>query len=190
MPNNKKLSLNSIKGKQIAHPFSRKARQIRRVINRDGKLANQKVVRDETKQRIVDRLLFFKFAVPVEQMSVTTEQLHDAVVLYINRKEEDINRLKQEHQKRPPGRSKPSQLINLENLRDADQREYDTGIEVPDVTDPTALAMLRDWEGDYNGITHIKMVTVRNPKTMVKSGPDFVVKAAKPTSVDEEMDDE
>ncbi|KAJ1678131.1 hypothetical protein EV182_004711, partial [Spiromyces aspiralis] len=46
-PNNKRKNLSKIKGKDKAHPYSRKATQMRRAINRQARLETEKSKRFE-----------------------------------------------------------------------------------------------------------------------------------------------
>ena len=53
-PNNKKLSLKKIKGAEDAHPYSRKANQMKRAVSRADKLERKKA------QKTVERSIIGK----------------------------------------------------------------------------------------------------------------------------------
>ncbi|TPX72663.1 hypothetical protein SpCBS45565_g00057 [Spizellomyces sp. 'palustris'] len=160
MPNNKKLKLSKIKASDKAHPYSRKAVQMRRAINRQDKLVKQKSASDERKTRTVERMLWFKYALPEDISIATNELVHDIIKQYIARNEEELAEIRG---KLRQGRPRPSRLDLLENLKSKDEQEYINGIEIPVLTDAKNVTILRAWEGDYNGIDRIKVVVVRRP---------------------------
>ncbi|KAL2918969.1 translation machinery-associated protein 16 [Polyrhizophydium stewartii] len=168
MPNNKKKSVSNIKGVDKAHPYSRKAQQAQRAILRESHLAKKKAERDEPKRLAVERLLWFKFAVPdtTPAVALTPDEIHATIDLYIDRNADEMARLATQAQARK-NRPRPPQLALLEALREKDVAEYaGVGIEVPVLTDPENVAALKAWEGDYNSMALVKMVRVRNPVTV------------------------
>ncbi|KAJ3397764.1 hypothetical protein HDV05_002877, partial [Chytridiales sp. JEL 0842] len=114
--------------------------------------------KDADRSILVNKLLFFKFALPPHLPTATTPLMHELIQLYISRNDDDIQTLQSQIR---PGRPKPTKLLNLEMLKQADQHEYETGMKIPDLTDPKSVTALRNWEGDYNGLHLIKMVDVR-----------------------------
>lgn len=125
MPNNKKHKLSKIKATEKAHPYSRKAVQMRRAINRDDKLAKQKTASDVKKTRVADRLSWFKYALADDIVVATNDQVHEIIEMYIARNDEEIQDIRGKLRK---GRPKPSRLDLLENLRAKDIQEYNNGI--------------------------------------------------------------
>ncbi|KAJ1536656.1 hypothetical protein HK096_009052, partial [Nowakowskiella sp. JEL0078] len=197
-PNNKKKSVKEIKASDRAHPKSRKAIQMRRSIQREGKVVSQKASRINERNRAckkilyiiffinfqqVERIMWFRFAIPDEVEAASTQELHDTIVMfvmlfkhnsflflncyrYINRHEEEINELMKNVR---PGRPRPPQLDMLEALKRKDSNEYATGFEVPDITDPTQLQILRNSQGDYNSVNgRVKLIRLRNPDSIVR----------------------
>ncbi|KAH9254773.1 hypothetical protein BASA81_007191 [Batrachochytrium salamandrivorans] len=144
MPNNKKKSLSNIKGLDKAHPYSRKALQIQRALHRDDSISKKKLDRDQHKRLAVERVLWFKFAIP-DPPEVTTEaDVHAVIDMYINRYEDEIAQIKSQLRKNRP---KPGRLDLLESMRAKDLAEYNGGIEVPLMSDIKNVELLKAWEG-------------------------------------------
>ncbi|KAJ3404315.1 hypothetical protein HDU80_003008 [Chytriomyces hyalinus] len=156
-PNNKKHKVSKIKGAEKAHPFSRKAAQLRRAFAREERVAGLKTMKDADRTRAVDRMVWFKYAIPDELPSANLELVHDLIDQYINRNEDEIEELKATIR---PNRQRPPKIALLEMLQGKDRHEYATGMRVPDMCDAANVARLRKWEGDYNGIGAIKMVSI------------------------------
>jgi translation machinery-associated protein 16 len=43
---------------------------------------------------------------------------------------------------------------------EADTKEYDSGLWIPDLRDEETLFTLRNWEGDWSGLNNMKFVRV------------------------------
>jgi translation machinery-associated protein 16 len=133
MPNNKKKSLKQIKGWQEAHPFSRKAKQVVRVLSTKNKT-----------KTVNPKLLFFK------QNILETEHL--TIMNYINRNDDEIEKLqKKNHPK----------VDILNALKQKELKEYAMGFELPKFTADN-LSRLAKWNGLNDGeieMTTIKMVS-------------------------------
>lgn len=128
-----------------------------------GKLKSSK---DIERTLAVDRLIWFKYAIPDDVKGGDSLLAHDLAQQYIDRNSEEIASLTAEHR---VGRPKNGKLVMLEMLRGKDKQEYNVGMKIPDVLDAANVAVLKAWEGDYNAISRIKMMEVRmseNPKTL------------------------
>ncbi|KAJ3142644.1 hypothetical protein HK100_011934 [Physocladia obscura] len=144
-------------GIEKAHPFSRKAKQVRRAYAREERLSKIKTIGDEVKTRVVDRLVWFKYALPDDVEVATPEIVHDLIDQYINRNNDEIEALRATIR---PNRPKPAKLELYNMLMGKDRHEYRTGMKLPDLLNAANVVKLRRWEGDYNGMQAIKMVTV------------------------------
>ncbi|KAJ3039546.1 hypothetical protein HDV00_012122 [Rhizophlyctis rosea] len=161
MPNNKVHNVKNIKDLDKAHPYSRKAVQARRALNRAETIEKKASGRNVERTRRVERTLWFKFAVPEDINVATPELVHDIIQQYIGRNDEEIAKLRATLRKNRP---RPARLDLLETLRAKDLQEYATsGIDMPNLTDAKNLNLLRSWEGDYNNMDNIKTVRVRDP---------------------------
>ncbi|KAI8924591.1 hypothetical protein BC831DRAFT_464756 [Entophlyctis helioformis] len=163
MPNNKIKKISNIKNIEKAHPYSRKATQMNRAVLREERTAQKKVERDGPKRMAVERMLWFKYAMPDDKPALSDADLHDIVTDYINRNDDEIDKLHKQHQARKE-RPKPTKLDILEALRAKDSLEYSHGtIEVPALTDARTVELLKAWDGDHNSMSSIKKIRVRNP---------------------------
>ncbi|KAI9340776.1 hypothetical protein DFJ73DRAFT_549993 [Zopfochytrium polystomum] len=158
MPNNRKLKASKIAGGERAHPYSRKADQLRRAQVRSDKMEKQKSAKTVEQRIVVDRMVWFKYALPDDRKVGDVQLAHELVQDYISRNDEDIATLEAQ---RRPGRPKDGKLVMLEMIRAKDQQEYNSGMMIPDITRAFNVKMLRSWEGDYNGISRIRMMEVR-----------------------------
>lgn len=152
--NNKKKSLKQIKGLEKAHPYSRKALQMNRVLLRTESIKQNNVQNAIPKQYKVERVLAFKELI---QMNTGMDH-HDLISIYINRNNAEMESLELVHalrKNRPP----PAKLINLQNLKKANIQEYEAGFEVP-CFDADNILFLEEWKGDFNAMQNIKMVRV------------------------------
>ncbi|KAJ3047275.1 hypothetical protein HK097_011694 [Rhizophlyctis rosea] len=161
MPNNKIHNIKKIKDLDKAHPYSRKATQARRALNRGEAIEKKASARNVERTRRVERTLWFKFAVPEDCTVAGVDMVHDIIRQYIGRNDDEIEKLRSTLRKNRP---RPARLDLLETLRAKDLQEYATsGIELPILTDAKNLERLKTWEGDYNNMDTIKVVRVRDP---------------------------
>ena len=154
MPNNKKKSVDKIKGLDRAHPYSRKAVQLNRAIHREETL-KKKALKTTAQDLKWERMTNFqKIVEDVDQI----DNIHDFILQYINRHAADIEQLKAQVR---PNRPKPPKLAIYQALLEKDMKEYENGIEIPNVADPKVFKILKNWSGDYNSISDITMTRIK-----------------------------
>lgn len=152
--NNRKKSLKDIKGLDKAHPYSRKATQMKRAIQRTEILSQKQKSKKGEKELKVIKLAWFK-----DFKRCDFDGLKEAVEKYINRNAVEIKELKDQMR---PNRPKPSRLLLLENLYEQQLQEYiQSGFEVPDLRDSDTIYALQHWNEDYNAISTIKLVRIK-----------------------------
>ncbi|KIR60280.1 hypothetical protein I312_105550 [Cryptococcus bacillisporus CA1280] len=142
MPNNRKITKKTIKGKEGLHPGSRKAAQLTRVQLRVEKLkGNNKARKDHVAAR-VQRPLFFIHSLSSPN-PLTLSSLKALITeVYLKRHDPRIEELTRE---RRPGRPKPKELLDLEEVKRRETGEYETGMEVPDLTHPPTTLLIHSW---------------------------------------------
>ncbi|KAJ9088113.1 translation machinery-associated protein 16, variant 2 [Entomophthora muscae] len=155
MPNNRRINLKDIKKKDTAHPYSRRAKQISRAIQRTEKV-NAYKSRPLTGPQALkcDKFSWFKYAVGDDAKPQTLEEVRELIDEYLKREFEDID-LK-----------KPSSF--KEDIRKAqhlaERQEYLTsGLEIPDLMCAKSIKLLREWDGDWNGISRVKVKKINAP---------------------------
>ncbi|TXT13432.1 hypothetical protein VHUM_00799 [Vanrija humicola] len=143
MPNNKRSTMKKIGGKDGIHPGSRKAGQITRVHLRTAKLASAAKGRKGLNQmKPVFRPLFFLHSLsgPAPLSLPSLRALISDV--FLTRNDDRIAELTAE---RRPGRPKDKELLELEELRRVEHAEWETGFEVPNLTDGATTRLMYSW---------------------------------------------
>jgi len=166
MPNNRVKTKGALQGKKGAsskalHPNSRRAKQIIRIGLRSEKLAQGKKQKRRIEMDIVDRHLYFVYAMDPSSSKITLAELHELVSTFLNRLNDDIAA---EVSERRSGRPKTLRHERLEAERDRGHREYVEGFAVPDLTQEGSVNQLRYWandlKGNYGGLSHLRIVRV------------------------------
>ncbi|EJD43741.1 hypothetical protein AURDEDRAFT_145306 [Auricularia subglabra TFB-10046 SS5] len=134
----------SLKKEKIFHPESRKAGQLARTALRKAKLADAQTKRTRKNAATVDKFTFFFHAIPPEAECMSLPELHALVRdVWLTRHDEE---LEQERAARRKGRPQSARELALEQTKQLEAEEYRTGIEVPDLTHPTNVALFRRWD--------------------------------------------
>jgi hypothetical protein len=74
---------------------------------------------------LVDKILFFTNVLDENATLVTSEQIHDYIMSYIQRNDNEIQQLTNEIR---PGRPRPNRLELLEMLKAKDMKDFQDGI--------------------------------------------------------------
>ncbi|RKP11222.1 translation machinery-associated protein 16 [Piptocephalis cylindrospora] len=155
MPGNRKITLKTIKNREKAHPFSRKANQMNRVFLRSEKLQKAKSARLGHMEETVQRFLAFRDALSPETITMTREEMRQVLETYVSRYDEEMFQLEAD---RRPGRPKTGRETELELLRLRETESYASGLDVPNLTSPSMVKILRGWDGDHNSITRFRTI--------------------------------
>ncbi|KAI9482677.1 MAG: translation machinery-associated protein 16 [Benjaminiella poitrasii] len=157
---NRKITLKTIKNRDSIHPYSRKAHQISRVYQRREKLAQQEKKKQSNPKG--ERWLWFKEAFGEEKSVATKPELQQLIEIYLQRHDEEIEQLEQERNR---GHRKPksSRQELLESIKESEKNEYASGMELPDMTNGKVLKLLREWNGDKNGMSRIATIRIHKP---------------------------
>ncbi|KAI9468589.1 hypothetical protein BX667DRAFT_473853, partial [Coemansia mojavensis] len=131
---NKRKRLSKIKGKEKAHPYSRKARQISRAMTKEANISKAKS----------DRI----------GIAMARGQK-----VYLNRNREQVDEL-EEKRNTVRGLS-PKETLFLQVTETEAKEAKLSGIDVPDLTNGLVVKTLRIWDGDVNSITTIKLVNCK-----------------------------
>ncbi|RGB26691.1 hypothetical protein C1646_720434 [Rhizophagus diaphanus] len=162
MPNNKRHTFKQIKNKKsIIHPSSRKAAQLQRISLRKDRLERGKSQRlSERVKPIVERLLWFRYAFDDTLPCATKAEVYDLIEMFINRNDVEILRLKSTH------KVNSSKYFYLESLKLKEKKEYIEGFEIPDFMNPKNVKLLRQWDGDMNSMSRIKIIRIEDPNNI------------------------
>ncbi|WRT67663.1 uncharacterized protein IL334_004635 [Kwoniella shivajii] len=139
---NRRLTKKAIKGKADLHPSSRKAAQLTRVNLRMDKLKGQTKARKDHADAKLQRPLFFLHSLSSPH-PLSLPSLKSLITeVYLGRYDGRINELIAD---RRPGRPKPKELLELEEIKHRETKEYETGMEVPDLTHAPTVRLMYTW---------------------------------------------
>ncbi|WVQ81066.1 hypothetical protein IAT38_003173 [Cryptococcus sp. DSM 104549] len=170
---NRKITKKAIKGKEGLHPGSRKAAQLTRVHLRTTKLAQESRIRKTQASSKLTRPLFFLHSLS-SQHPLSLESFRALISeVYIKRHDPRIDELVEE---RRPGRPKPKELLELEELRSRERTEYETGMEVPDLTHAPNTRLMWSWIENDTSMSHAHLDLLRH----VRIGPKMEPLVTKP----------
>ncbi|KAJ7115890.1 hypothetical protein C8R44DRAFT_793578 [Mycena epipterygia] len=170
----------AVKKEKVFHPDSRKAGQLARNALRKGKLGNLRTKRHKKAHSMLELYAFFHSALPPapavapESDALTLPQLHTIAQAWLARHE---TALAAEQAARRKGRPKSLLEVRIEERRLREQETYRTGMEIPDLTDPTTLARFRKWDVTSIGYAHL-LRFVRISSEL----PDVIVFSRAPTA--------
>lgn len=166
------------KGKINAlHEHSRDAKRLQRASARDDKLAGKIAAREKANlphcmcQRslrsglclrftAVQRISFLQSCLPESPEPLTpysVSDIQELLQLFLARFDDELATLKSE---RRPGRPPVTREVAIKNQLDADKKEYDAGMWIPDLRDEETLFSLRNWQGEWAGLNIMKFVRV------------------------------
>ncbi|RUP24688.1 hypothetical protein BC936DRAFT_138901, partial [Jimgerdemannia flammicorona] len=98
-PNNKRHTLKTIKNRDTLHPSGRKASQLTRVLMRNDRLEKKMAERRLAANPLVERWLWFRYALDDTLPCATRLELHDLIDMYLKRHDEELTELKALHRK-------------------------------------------------------------------------------------------
>ncbi|WVQ72948.1 hypothetical protein IAR50_002510 [Cryptococcus sp. DSM 104548] len=165
---NRRLTKKAIKGKEGLHPASRKAHQLTRVNLRLDKLQSQGKIRKDINTSKMTRPLFFLHSLSSPN-PLTLESFRALVSeVYLKRNDPRIDELLAE---RRPGRPKQKELIELEEFRRRERAEYDSGMEVPDMTHGPTTHLMHKWITEDASINSSHLDLMRHIRLSPKDEP-------------------
>ncbi|CAD0108327.1 unnamed protein product [Aureobasidium uvarum] len=137
------------KGGALAlHENSRDALRLRSAVARDDRVARLGAVREKLNDD----------EVPADPLRPLTDtEVHDVIARYLSREDEALAALKAE---RRPGRPKSTKQNILEQQQDQEQKEYESGLWIPDMQNEATLTKLRNWKGEWIALSPLTYVRV------------------------------
>ncbi|KAI8064733.1 hypothetical protein BC940DRAFT_305214 [Gongronella butleri] len=160
MPNNKRHTLKTIKKRENLHPYSRKAKQLERIVMRKDKITS-KDSQQSKKANIAARWLWFRYALDEDQEETTIDGMHELIQAYIERNSEEMEQL--QAQRKITKRPKSQREHLIEATMTSDKDEYRSGMDLPDLTSRKMVQLIREWDGDINGMSRIRTIRLRQP---------------------------
>ncbi|KAJ3350334.1 translation machinery-associated protein 16 [Allomyces javanicus] len=165
MPNNKVKSLKKVGKVDNVHPFSRKAKQAKRAMLRDDRIARTSRERDEVKVGPqLERYRFVRDHLDPSLKAYTYEQMHGVIEQFLVRHQAELEELVREREAQLHGKKKPREDL-LVAMMAQERSEYEKyGLTIPNLAASKVVEALRTWDGNPNAMELIKTVLVRPPK--------------------------
>ncbi|KAJ1668740.1 translation machinery-associated protein 16 [Coemansia sp. RSA 1813] len=168
MPNNKRKRVSKIKGREKAHPYSRKARQISRAMHKESQIAKTKSDRLSGAMSKGQKVVWFRDNMDSmlgdgeleddkKKKVWTKNELRELVSSYLKRNQDEVDELEEKEGKALT----PKEALFLQVMETETKEARLAGIEVPDLTNGAVVKALRAWDGDVNSITTIKLITCK-----------------------------
>lgn len=155
----RKCSKKDIKGKDRAHPRSRKAEQMQRILIRQDRLADRKRQHNLiTNYPVLDRVTWFQMALDPSAEQVA--DLHAFVKEYLDRHSSEIEQIKKDQR---PGRPLPKRYSDLMSLCKQERSEYETGagLLIPNLIGAEQVQKLRNWDGHKESLDRIGLLRLK-----------------------------
>lgn len=147
------------KGSKInsLHENSRDALRLRKASARDDRVARVNAVKQRANGRWVERIEFLREQLPETLDPVSTAVTQQMIAAYLARHNSEISDLKAE---RRSGRPASTRQVLLEQMIDADVKEYESGFWLPNLADEETLSKLNEWHGDWSSLAYLRYIRV------------------------------
>ncbi|ESZ96806.1 hypothetical protein SBOR_2807 [Sclerotinia borealis F-4128] len=126
------------------HENSRDSRMLRRAGGRDDKLDKMAAERKRHNRPILDRAHYFQEAVKNNGVKpLELDAIHSLISIFVHQNDEEMTAIKKE---RRPGRPASTREDLLRIKIAGDEKEYENGFYLPDLTDSDNVMALALWE--------------------------------------------
>ncbi|PSS07034.1 hypothetical protein M430DRAFT_129424 [Amorphotheca resinae ATCC 22711] len=140
------------------HENSRDSQRLRRAQMRDDKLVRVAAARRKIDQPLIERAAYFQEAARKNGgLPLDLDAIHTLIKTFVHKHDEEFNALKKE---RRPGRPASTREDLLRIKIAADEKEYENGFYLPDLTDATNVVFLDRWDGAWSYLSTLKWVRI------------------------------
>ncbi|KAG9231037.1 translation machinery-associated protein 16 [Amylocarpus encephaloides] len=140
------------------HENSRDSQRLRRAQNRDDKLLRVASARKKNDKPLVVRAAYFQESIRENDgKPLELSAIQELITTYVHQNDEEFGVLKKE---RRPGRPASTREDLLKIKIAADEKEYENGFYLPDLTDADNVVFLDRWEGDWSYLSTLKWVRI------------------------------
>lgn len=145
--------------KKILHPKSRKAVQLTKQTKRISVREKIKLVHHMKQNLIGEMFLWFRDHLVPDVTKYTPELILSIIELYLGRFKEELEQISVKHSignRKNRQHASREDIIRLTLLHDEEM--FNTcGLEIPDITIPKQLEMLRNWNGELRLLQNFKL---------------------------------
>ncbi|KAG4435910.1 hypothetical protein IFR05_008604 [Cadophora sp. M221] len=149
------------------HENSRDSQRLRRALMRDDKLIKVASARRKNDKPLVQRAAYFQEAIRAnEGKALDLDAVQDLIKSFVHQHDEEFNELKKD---RRPGRPASTREDLLRIKIAADEKEYENGFYLPDLTDENNVIFLDRWEGSWSYLSTLKWVRISSSGVIQES---------------------
>lgn len=148
------------------HENSRDARRLRRAGARDDRVARAAGMREKVNRQWIDRVIFCQERLPETLHPMELEAIMAIVREYIARNGKELEELKAE---RRAGRPPSTRQTQLQQQRETEDKEFESGFWMPHLQDEETLTKLDVWKGDWLGLGILRFVRVQKDGVVKES---------------------
>lgn len=125
---------------------------------RDDKLIKVASARRKNDKPLVQRAAYFQEAIRANDgKPLDLESVQNLIKSFVHQHDEEFNELKKD---RRPGRPASTREDLLRIKIAADEKEYENGFYLPDLTDENNVIFLDRWEGAWSYLSTLKWVRI------------------------------
>ncbi|CAG8958641.1 hypothetical protein HYFRA_00009958 [Hymenoscyphus fraxineus] len=140
------------------HENSRDSQRLRRAQNRDDKLLRVASARKKNDKPLVIRAKYFQETIRAnEGKPLELDAIHIAISTWVHQNDEEFSNLKKDRRAGRPASTRED-LLRIKIA--ADEKEYESGFYMPDLTDSDNVVFLDRWEGDWSYLSTLKWVRI------------------------------
>lgn len=139
------------------HENSRDAQRLRRAGNRDDRVARLSSIREQVNKQWIDRIVFFQQRLPETLHPLEIPKVLSLIQVYVERNDDELEQLRLE---RRAGRPPSTRQTLLEQQRKSDEKEFASGLWLPNLQDEETLVKLDRWAGDWVSLGTMRFVRV------------------------------
>ncbi|PGH16578.1 hypothetical protein AJ79_01684 [Helicocarpus griseus UAMH5409] len=139
------------------HENSRDSKRLRRAGVREDKLTRAAAVTMRGRQIFIDRVQFFQENIADPPVRFSDEDVVQLITRFIARNQPELDEL---HKERRPGRPPVKREEVLREKMDAENKEFESGFWLPDMTDEENLRKLAAWNGEWSSMSTLRFVRV------------------------------
>ncbi|CZS97943.1 probable TMA16 Protein putative involved in cytoplasmic ribosome function [Rhynchosporium agropyri] len=138
------------------HENSRDSMKLRRALMRDDKLVKVASARRKNDKPLVQRAAYFQEAIRAnEGKPLELGAIQTLIQSFVHQHDEEFSELKKD---RRPGRPASTREDLLRIKIATDEKEYESGFYLPDLTDENNVIFLDRWEGSWSYLSTLKWV--------------------------------
>jgi len=139
------------------HENSRDALRIRKASIRDDRVNREHKIRKGANEQWINRVAWFKDNLPDTLHPFSKAKLQATAEEYLTHMDEEINQLQSE---RRAGRPATTRQQVLELAKDAEKKEFASGLWMPNLQDEQTLVKLDAWQYDWISLSNMGFVRV------------------------------